>query len=65
MNTIGSVGYERQPHIRQAPPAAAPFDRDSDHNRDHDKDHDKNAPEAGTASAPSTASTQHAVNVTA
>jgi len=69
MDTIGSVGYERQPHFRQAPPTAALSDRDSDHgsshDRDHDGHHDNNAPDSLTPSARNAASPQHTLNVTA
>ncbi len=68
MDTIGSVDYERQPHFRQAPPAAALSDRDSDHanghERDHDGHHDHNAPDSGTAPARRVTRPQHTLNVT-
>ncbi len=69
MDTIGSVGAERQPPFRQARPPAAPADRDRDHGGSHDSDRDghhaNKVPDSGTVPARGVASTQHKLNVTA
>jgi hypothetical protein len=69
MDTIGSVGYERQSPFRQARPPAAPSDRDRDrgnnHDSDHGRHHDNNASDSDTALARSAAGPQRKLNVTA
>jgi hypothetical protein len=40
MNTIGAVGYERQPEMRQVAPAKGPFDRERDRHGRRDRDRD-------------------------
>lgn len=69
MDTIGSVGAERQPPFRQARPPAAPADRDRDrggsHDGDHARNHDSKASDSGTVPARSAASPLHKLNVTA
>ena len=38
MNTIGAIGYERQPETRQETPRKGPFDRARSRHRDRDRD---------------------------
>jgi len=68
MDTIGSVDYERQPHVRQTPPTVALSDRDSDHggrdDSDDDGHHGNNVQDPGAAPVRRVASLQHTLNVT-
>jgi hypothetical protein len=76
MNTIGTAGYERQPDIRQAPPATAPFDHGGDrggdrggnrnggHNKDHDGERANDVRDSGIAPTRGVARAWHKLNVT-
>jgi len=70
MNTIGAIGYERQPETRQAAPTKGPFDRERDRrgHRDSEPADDApadDAPGRGTTTAQNVAGRLHKLNVTA
>ena len=69
MNTIGAIGYERQPETRQAAPTKGPFDRERDRHGHRDRDRDSepadDAPGRGTTTAQNVAGRLHKLNVTA
>ena len=78
MNTIGAVGYERQPEMRQVAPMKGPFDRERDRHGRRDRDRESEpaddtpthdapahyAPGWGTTPGQNVAGRLHKLNVT-
>jgi hypothetical protein len=73
MNTIGTIGYERQPETRQAAPTKGPFDRERDRHSHREPADDApaddapahDAPNWGTTPAQIVAGRLHKLNITA